>query len=324
MVCNFTQMKIYGMILDETIGQEAIGRYRTWAPITWKEFSERTRVSEEWCQQAVDSLREAGNIETRPLDSRKGKWEYRISPERTSETKAEVIKGRCAECKQVASFRTEFIPEPREFFTTVAAALDHVSFACLAVITRHSHKWSAKGGLESFAIELDKNDFERVTGLDGRHIANGLKKLEELQLIERTSRPGKPALYRSLPENFPNVSARPRRKITPPPRDSERQEKEPGAKSPKNPTKTANTHEIESGADGKPHRYGYCPNCAHIVEVEPVSADEPLTPEVLPAEVKPEIFDIPPPRRAAGSERRTKTRNEIAWETLERWHKKTS
>ncbi len=277
-VCNFTQVKCFAHVLNETTAPDRFNKTRTWTRIKPAEFAEIARTSEEWAMVAVDSLIRSGLLQTEDIDGMESKRRYRISPDLTAETKAEKIRGRCKECHWVGLFATEFVPMPRTFFTKLMPAVDHATFVCVAVVARFTHHWNTERGLWVEPSELTPHDF-RLTGLEPGMIKQGLDKGVELGLIKRRNRAGKSSIFESCPENWTNIEKRPLREITPPQRGAKETAKQPSGTGTENPTKEAETPIIESGR----FRTAVCPKCERVVEVEPISEDVHIL-EVLPAE----------------------------------------
>jgi hypothetical protein len=311
-VCNFTQVKCFAHVLNETTAPDRFGKTRTWTRIKPAEFAEISRTSEDWAMVAVDSLIKSGLLQAENIDGHESKRRYRISPDLTAETKAEKIRGRCKECQWVGMFATEFVPMPRTFFTKLMPAVDHATFVCVAVVARFTHHWNTERGLWVEPSELTPHDF-RLTGLEPGMIKQGLDKGVELGLIKRRNRAGKPSIFESCPENWSSIEKRPLREITPPQRGAKDPAKHPPGTDTEKPTKAPNTPPIESGR----YRTAVCPKCERVVEVEPVSDDLHI-PEVLPTENQ---APKQPPRAGPTRETRTVNRQDEATDLLKRWWK---
>jgi hypothetical protein len=273
-------------------------------------------VEKQYVSARVEFLVDSGWVTHRYVDGRPHKgWEYAITPELATETKGVKIVGRCAECKQIGQFQTEFIPVHRTFFTTLAAGLarDNDASLAIAVITRYSHEraWTPEGTIEPNWVTLDLNDFERLTGLDRRSMTNGIATLEQLHLIECDRKPGKATRYRTLPENWSKLEKRGPRLVEQPIERSSAKGKaktDPSAPSekPANPTKPTQTS-----------RYGFCARCNHIVEVEPVSEQELAAQQPIiisqDAKAPPRVI----PKRETQSVK--PTRSAQTWDVVKRW-----
>lgn len=271
-VCNFTQLKCFGHVLNETTAPDRFGKTRTWARIKSSEFAEIARTTEEWADCAVESIVKTGLLQMEFIDGHANRPRYRISPDLTAETKAEKIRGRCKECQWIGMFATEFIPMPRTFFTKLMPAVDHATFVCVAVVARFTHHWSTERGLSVEPCELTPHDF-RLTGLEPGMIKQGLDKAVELGLIKRRNRAGKASTFESCPDNWIGIEKRPLREVTPPQRGAKDQAKEVSSSSTEKPIKQPETPTIESGR----FRTAICPKCERVVEVEPVSDAEVST-----------------------------------------------
>ncbi len=311
-VCNFTQVKCFAHVLNETTAPDRFNKTRTWTRIKPAEFAEISRTSEDWAMVAVESLIKSGLLQAENIDGHESKRRYRISPDLTAETKAEKIRGRCKECQWIGMFATEFIPMPRTFFTKLMPAVDHATFVCVAVVARFTHHWNAERGLWVEPSELTPHDF-RLTGLEPGMIKQGLDKAVELGLIKRRNRAGKPSIFESCPENWSNIEKRPLREITPPQRGAKDQAKQPSGTGTEKPTKEPETPSIES----KGFRTAVCPKCERVVEIEPVSDDLHI-PEVLPTENQ---TPKQPPRAGPQRETRTVNRQDEATDLLKKWWK---
>jgi hypothetical protein len=277
-ICNFTQVKCFGYVLNETTAPDRFGKTRTWTRIKPSEFAEISRTSEEWAMVAVDSLLKSGLLQFENIDGKESQRRYRISPDLTAETKAEKIRGKCKECQWIGMFATEFIPLPRTAFTKLAQAVDHATYVCTLIVARFTHHWNTERGLWVEPSELTPHDF-RLTGLEPGMIKQGLDKAVELGLIKRRNRAGKASIYESCPENWATVEKRPLREVTPPQRGAKDPAKQPSDSSAEKPIKEPDTPAIESAV----FRTALCPKCERVVEVEPVSDDLHI-PEVLPTE----------------------------------------
>jgi hypothetical protein len=268
-ICNFTQVKCFGQVLNETTAPDRFGKTRTWARIKPAEFAEIARTSEEWAMVAIDSLITAGLIQFENIDGKESQRRYRISPDLTAETKAEKIRGKCKECNWIGMFATEFVPLPRTAFTKLAPAVDHATFVCTLIVARFTHHWNTERGLWVEPSELTPHDF-RLTGLEPGMIKQGLDKAVELGLIKRRNRAGKASIFESCPDNWSTVEKRPLREITPPQRGAKDSAKQPSGTSTEKPIKPPETPSIESGH----FRTAVCPKCERVVEVEPVADSE--------------------------------------------------
>jgi hypothetical protein len=311
-ICNFTQVKCFCHVLNETTAPDRFGKTRTWSKIKPNEFAEIARTTEEWAMAAVESLEKSGLIQSENIDGMESKRRYRISPDLTAETKAEKIRGKCKECQWIGMFATEFVPLPRTAFTKLAPAVDHATFVCTLVVARFTHHWNTERGLWVEPSELTPHDF-RLTGLEPGMIKQGLDKAIELGLIKRRNRAGKSSIFESCPENWATVEKRPLREITPPQRGAKDPAKQPDSTSTEKPTKEPETPVIESGV----FRTAVCPKCERIVEIEPIAEDLHL-PEVLQPENQ---APKQPPRAGPTRETRPITRQDEATDVLKRWWK---
>jgi hypothetical protein len=313
-VCNFTQLKCFCHVLNETTKPDKFNKTRTWTRIKPAEFAEISRTSEEWAMVAVDSTIKSGLLRSEYVDGKESHGtRYRINPDLKAESDAQPIKGKCKECQWVGFFKTEFIPMPRPFFTKLMPAVDHATFICVAVVARHTHHWNTERGFWVEPSELLPHDF-RLTGLEPGMIKQGLDKAVELELIKRRNRAGKPSIFESCPENWSNIEKRPLREITPPQRGAKDLAKQPSGTGTEKPIKTPETPTIESGL----FRTAICPKCERVVEVEPVSDDLHI-PEVLPAENQ---APKQPPRAGPKVDRKPMSREEAMWDQLKTWHTK--
>jgi hypothetical protein len=269
-ILNPAERSCFGLVLNRTIGEEAVHKTQPWARIKPEEFAEvANAVDRAYVMERVQSLIAAGWIQERYQGGDPRKPEYSISPQLAAATRGDKIRGRCKECQNVGIFSTEFIAMPRTFFTKLAPGLDNTTFLVVAIVSRYSHEraWTGAEGLRPKQVELNLNDFERDSGLDKRQISTGIHQAIERGLIEVIERKGKPSLYRTCPENWAEVGPRPLRLVKPP---LERSVNKPEAKNAKPLQKPTETSEIQSVH----FAYGYCPKCCHIVEVEPVSEEE--------------------------------------------------
>jgi hypothetical protein len=310
-ICNFTQVKCFGHVLNAITSPGPGGKAHAWIRIRPNEFAEIARTTEEWAMAAVDSLVRSKLLEVEYSGKGTTHARYRIAPDLTAESNAKPIRGRCKECQWIGMFATEFIPMPRTFFTKLMPAVDHATFVCVAVVARYTHHWSAERGLWIEPSELLPHDF-RLTGLEPGMVKQGLDRAVELGLIKRRNRAGKASIYESCPDNWTNIERRPLREITPPQRGAKDPAKEVSSSSTEKPAKQPETPPIESGR----FRTAICPKCERVVEVETI-ADDLHIPEVLPSENQ---APKQPPR--AGPKRETGlNRMEKTWEVLKRWHK---
>jgi hypothetical protein len=310
-ICNFTQVKCFCHVLNETTAPDRFGKNRTWSRIKPAEFAEISRTSEDWAMVAVDSLIKSGLLQTEDVDGMESKRRYRISPDLTAETKAAPIRGKCKECQWVGMFRTEFVPLPRTAFTKLAPAVDHATFVCTMVVARFTHHWNTERGLWGEPSELTPHDF-RLTGLEPGMVKEGLDSAVELGLIKRRNRAGKSSIYESCPENWAMIEKRPLREVTPPVRGAKDEAKEPSSTGTEKPIKEPVTPPIESGV----FRTAVCPKCERIVEVEAIADDVQLS-ESLPAE---KLAPDKPPRVISKTEKKPVSREEATWNQLREWH----
>ena len=269
--CIFAALRCFGYILVSTIGMAAVKKGGfTWTKVIKpEEFGEYARCTPQWAEDAIKWLTTAGLIRVDFVDGKPSQPRYRISPDLTTETKGEPIKGKCKECQFIGMFETRFVPMPRTFFTKVAPGVDHATFVCTAVVARFTHHWNTERGLWTEPSELTPHDF-RLTGLEPGQIKNGLDEAVRLKLIKRTNRAGKASIFESCPENWSTVEKRPLREITPPVRGAKDPAKQPSESGDEKPVKKAETPIIESGH----FRTAVCPKCERIVEVEPISDSE--------------------------------------------------
>jgi hypothetical protein len=309
-ICNFTQVKCFGHVLNAITSPGPGGKAHAWIRIRPSEFAEIARTTEEWAMAAVDSLIRSKLLEVEYSGKGTTHARYRIAPDLTAESNAKPIRGRCKECQWIGMFATEFIPMPRTFFTKLMPAVDHATFVCVAVVARFTHHWSAERGLWIEPSELNMHDF-RLTGLEPGMVKQGLDRAVELGLIKRRNRAGKASIYESCPDNWTAIEKRPLREITPPQRGAKDQAKEVSSSSTEKPTKPPETPIIESGR----FRTAICPKCERVVEVETI-ADDLQIPEVLPAE---DQLPKKPPRAAPSRETRTVNRQDEATEVLKGW-----
>jgi hypothetical protein len=309
-ICNFTQVKCFGHVLNAITSPGPGGKAHAWIRIRPSEFAEIARTTEEWAMAAVDSLIRSKLLEVEYSGKGTTHARYRIAPDLTAESNAKPIRGRCKECQWIGMFATEFIPMPRTFFTKLMPAVDHATFVCVAVVARYTHHWSAERGLWIEPSELLPHDF-RLTGLEPGMVKQGLDKAVELGLIKRRNRAGKASIYESCPENWTLIEKRALREITPPQRGAKDPAKQPADSGEKTPVKEPETPPIESGH----FRTAICPKCEKVVEVEPVSDDLHI-PEVLPSENQ-----VPkqPPRAGPKRETRSMDRQAEANEILKGW-----
>jgi hypothetical protein len=168
-------------------------------------------------------------------------------------------------------------------------------------------------GVWSDFQELEKNDFERLTGLDPKSISNALALLcdpDGWNLVEREERKGKAALYRAIPENFGKIGRRDARVVVMPAR-SEKQANTTREVLPAKPAKIENTREIESTVQV----YGFCRSCGHYGAVEQVSDQEfaDANPK-QPARAAPDRQKIlkKPPASSPAAQRRQESRTLVA------------
>jgi hypothetical protein len=282
--CNYTQLKVFGAVLVNTIGRT---HPETWAEISDEQFEDAVGVTKEWWSLALETLTAystaTGKPSQRVIRTRKsptsGRIQYALTENLATETRALTVRGKCLECKAIGAFETEFVPVPHAVYRKLGAALDHASFVCLMVIIRHSLQWTGERGVWGEPTQLDINDFERATELSPRSISAALAKLcdpDGWALVDRTERKGRPALYRAIPERFGKIDRRDARVVVMPTPNREK----------KGNTTPAGLHEIvpESGKptaiESAPHYYGFCKACGHYGEVEPceeVESSDPLS-----------------------------------------------
>ncbi len=286
--CNYTELKVFGAVLVNTLGRT---KPETWAEISDEQFDEATGVTKEWWTEALEMLtayrpvygEENGKPKLRAgktiIRTRKsptsGRIQYALTENLATETKALTVRGKCEACHAVGAFETEFIPVPHAVFRKLGAGLDHSSYVCLMTIIRHSLKWTGERGVWGEPVQLEIDDFERATNLERRQITSALSKLCDPNgwaLVARTERPGRPALYRPIPERFGKIDRREARVVVQP---LNRQKK--ANTTPKVEVETTNkTTEKpdETRANESPlHCYAFCKSCGHYGAVEPCEED---------------------------------------------------
>jgi hypothetical protein len=278
--CNYTELKVFGCILVNTVGQTTPA---TWCEIQDSSFDEATGVTKEWWSEALDALRGkwSAGVNTALIRTRSspttGRREYALTENLEPEIKALTIRGKCGNCKTIGSFGTEYVGVPHVVFRKLGACLDHASFVCLMFIIRHSLKNNRERGVWGEPVQLELEEFERVLGLSRRMVTEALSLLcddDGWALVERTERPGRPAIYRARPENFGRVGRREARVVVMPENRAKghRSTTDPGLH--ENPQKTQETHAIESDA----RVYGFCRNCGHygaVEQLEPLESPPP-------------------------------------------------
>ncbi len=296
--CNYTQLKVFGAVLVNTIGQT---HPETWAEISDEQFEDAAGVTKEWWSLALENLTAfrspaSGKPGGRVIRTRKspttGRPQYALTENLATETRALTVRGKCLQCQAIGAFETEFIPVPHAVFRKLGAALDHASFVCLMVIIRHSLKWTTEKGVWGEPVQLDINDFERATDLSPRSISAALQKLSDPDgwaLVERQERKGRPALYRAIPERFGKIDRRDARVVVMPTPNREKKGNTTRKGLPDNKPESEKTTAVES----TPHYFGFCKSCGHYAEVEPCE-DADLTRPV--SESPPRIN----PRRETG------------------------
>ena len=269
--------------------------------------------SHESCVGAIAWLETAGLIRTRK-NEHSGRREYSISERIRVEVnlKSRYMRGRCPDCKHVGNFQTRYTAIPHSFFRKLGACIDHAAFVCLAVIVKDSLLWSAEEGLSNQWVELQRTDFEQLTGLDKDTVTKALKRLDDWGLIEREEKKGRPSSYRAVPEMFGKLERRGPREVEQPPQPPAKKKKakvktpEP-VENPINPPETL-------GVESKPAAAGFCSKCRHFVTPEPVSDEEY-------AEATGEKPAERPPRAGPKRETTKKPTNRMdeAWEVVKRW-----
>jgi hypothetical protein len=271
---NYTEIKLIGAVLVYTIG-----RGETWSEITDEMFEEATGVSDEWWRDTLEGMIRYKLIRTKKGE--RGRPMYALTEKLTAETQAKKIRGKCRACNEIGTFETEFIPVPHAVFKKLGACIDHASYACLLVIIRHGLKWTKERGVWAEPVELDLNDFQRLTGLERRQITDALSKIcnpNKWGLVVRTERKGKPAIYRAVPERFGKIERREARVVVMP----ERRERS-GNTTSKGERKKAPNSEKSNAVESESAYYAFCRSCGvygavDACEDEPAVNSTPGTP----------------------------------------------
>lgn len=294
--CNYTQLKVFGTVLVATVGRTPP---QTWSPILDETFDKATGVSSEFWKEALVTLTRQLNLIRERYNRETGQHEYALSDKLEAEIRARTVKGRCGLCQSYGDFQTEFVPVPHAVFRLLGACIDHASFVCLMVIIRYSLKWNKERGVWGEPVQLDIEEFMRMTGLERRMVSNALALLCDAAkwgLVERVDRKGRPSTYRAIPERFGKLERRDTRTVTPAAGKRERHTTEQGLH--EKPPKSTETHANESEAPDDRY-YGFCRACGHFAPIEDA-------PEAARAAE-------PPPKRAGPSRENTAQPKKSKW-----------
>lgn len=301
-ILNYTELKIFGIVLDKSIGWSEDS-----AEMTPEDFCEGTGRSREFWQESLVNLIDNRKF-IRMYRGERGRMRYAVAQSLADETKADRIRGKCSKCQTVGFFDREFVPFPHTFFQNLPTCVSHACYLVTAAICRYSLKWNRDRGLWSEEVELNKSDIERVTDQDPRSITDGLAEAVKLGIVSRIERKGNQAgdIYWVNPEMFGKLKQLGPRLVTPPERGSERTGKSNSEKPVKPPQKPTVTQANESAAD----YFGICKKCGHFGAAEP--STEPVPTEISPGPLKNES----PPLKKGPS------RMDKMWDSLSNWHKK--
>jgi hypothetical protein len=296
--CNYTELKVFGCILVNTVGQSFP---TTWCEIHDDTFDEAVGVTKEWWLEALSNLTGRGGQMPALIRTRKSpttsRTEYALSEKLELEIKALTVRGKCGNCHTIGTFGTEFIPVPHAVFRRLGACIDHASFVCLMVIIRYSLKWNRERGVWAEPVQLELNDFERLTGLEPRMISLALSKLcdeDGWALVTRTERKGRASLYEARPDRFGKIDRREARVVTMP-ANREKSQSTTDSGLHQNPQNSDKTHAFESDD----RVYGFCRSCGQYGPIEQVDEVEvpPKPPEHPPRSGPPPKFGRKPRKK---------------------------
>lgn len=211
---------------------------------------------------SVARLADQGLINVR--EQQPGRKEYRVNDWLFREAKAQKIHGRCPDCQAVGFFKTEFIPVFHLALRKLGACVDSSTFRVVMAVIRHTARWDKEKGFFVVPADLERADFERMTGLESRSVTSGISEAKIKGLIGVQHRIGKPSLYWVTPEGFAALERRQPKTATPPERTGETRPKAAREKMSEIPTKRESTRANESGWKN----YALCEACGHFVDPE--------------------------------------------------------
>lgn len=288
-ICNFAEVVCFGLILDSTVGDFD----KPWAEISDEQFGDAGVISRDWILESLSRLERYGYIRQRK--SERGRREYTVCDKVRLEcsVKGHRFVGRCTKCSHEDVYDSHYVAVPHAYFRKLGACLDHAAYVCLGVIMEQSLRWTGDEGITTKFAELDLNDFTRAGGFESASsVTKALSRLcdpDGWGLVERIQRPGKPALYRAIPERFNQIQRREARVII---IDRPAKANKPATTTDAGVSVKAPKSAKSIGIESVSRWPGFCPKCESWVELEPVEGVLAVPKQASP-----------PPRKEPGREK---------------------